>query len=193
MLNAQDIQQDSNSTGFIVGPWNHIFSGETGERLTRIVLSASTHKLIHMEVQANRSILDSYRAATRDEIEDVEDSLVNANVELFDAPDDFGLEAASELPAWAVPPLAPDQIVFYKPDPGPYGPIKVTVVGEKVEGYADGKGMSLTFNPADLYSPAALAQELQALIFSTGNVLYRRGKITARIGALLSAAQLAAG
>lgn len=193
MLNDQDIQQDSNSTGFIVGPWSHIFSGETGERLTRIVLNASTHKLIHIEVQANRSMLDSYRAATHDEIQDVEDSLVNANGELFDAPGDFGLEAASELPAWAVSPLAPDQIVFYKPDPGPYGPIKVMAVGEKVEGFSAGKGMSVTFSPADLYSPEALAQELQDLIFSTGNVLYRRGKITARIGALLSATQFVAG
>ncbi|MBP5947926.1 hypothetical protein [Pseudomonas sp. P9(2020)] len=191
MLNAQDTQQDINTTGFIVGPWNHIFSGEPSERLTRIVLNASTQKLIHMEVQANRSMLDSYRAATQHEIADVEDSLVNANGELFDAPDDFGLQAACELPAWALPALAPDQIVFYKPDPGPYGPIKVKAVGDKVDGYSAGKGMSLTFDPADLYSPAALAQELQTLIFSTGNVLYRRGKITARIGALLSAVQAA--
>lgn len=95
MLNAQTTPP----ANLIVGTWSHLF--EDGERLTRIALDTGTYKLIHLEVQVNRAINDHYRAATAIEFADVEDSLVNANGDLFDEPEDFGLDAASELPEWA--------------------------------------------------------------------------------------------
>lgn len=87
---------------YITGNWTHIFEGDKGDRATRIVIDAEARKLLKLEVLANRAHLNSYRPATRIEFEDVEDSLLNANPELFDDPAGFGLEATAEMPAWAV-------------------------------------------------------------------------------------------
>lgn len=91
-----------NQQQYIVGEWSHLFPDENNDRPTRIVIDAVTQKLVRLQVQQNRAVSDSYRVATRLEVEDVEDSIVNANPEVFDAPADFGLEATNELPAWAV-------------------------------------------------------------------------------------------
>ncbi|MPQ69495.1 hypothetical protein [Pseudomonas sp. MWU12-2323] len=190
MLNAQTTKQAINPPSLLVGTWDHLFDGDKGERTTRIVLDASTYKLIHMEVQANRAIIDSYRKATLPEIKDVEDSLVNANAELFDSPEEFGLQATSELPAWASCQWAPGQVLFYKPDPYIHGPIKVMALADKVEGYSTQREISLPFEPTDLYTPAALAQELEYLVFTDDDVMFKREKILARIGALQRTAEL---
>lgn len=105
MLGTQTTTQTE--PALIVGTWSHLFDDDKGERLTRIVLDASNRKLIHIEVQANRAIPDSYRKPTRREFDDVVDSLVSANVELFDSPDDFGLQATKELPAWVAFKVSP--------------------------------------------------------------------------------------
>ncbi|MDU8350639.1 hypothetical protein RYA05_01900 [Pseudomonas syringae pv. actinidiae] len=86
---------------FITGQWAHIFEGERHDRNTRIVLDAHSQKLVSAHVQRNMAINDSYTPASRDEIADIEDSLVNANGELFDNPNDYGLEYANTLPVWA--------------------------------------------------------------------------------------------
>lgn len=44
---------------------------------------------------------DSYRLPTRIEFDDVEDSIVNANADVFDDPAEYGLELTDDLPAWA--------------------------------------------------------------------------------------------
>lgn len=87
---------------FITGEWAHIFEGERSDRQTRILINAETHTLLEAKVQRNRSILDSFTPATRHEMADIQDSLVNSNSELFDNPVDYGLEYANDPPAWAV-------------------------------------------------------------------------------------------
>ena len=189
MLNAQTTPPAQIPVNLIVGTWSHLF--KDGERLTRIVLDAGTYKLIHLDVQVNRAINNHYRAATANELADVEDSLVNANGDLFDNPAGFGLEAAYELPAWALRRFEPGQVVFYHPDPSAHGPITVRFVATKVDGYSTTKGMFLDYDPVDLCTAAAIARELVELIFSKNDVLFRSGKITARIAVLQRAAEQA--
>ncbi len=91
-----------NQPQYIVGDWGHIFDGETSDRPCRIVLDASSEALISLQVLDNRSQADSYRMPTRDEFDDVTDSIVNANPEVFSKPADFGLLFTNKFPAWAV-------------------------------------------------------------------------------------------
>lgn len=86
---------------YITGNWTHIFEGEKAERPVRIVIDASAQTLLKMEVAANRSMYDSYRLPTRIEFDDVEDSIVNANADVFNDPAEYGLELTDDLPAWA--------------------------------------------------------------------------------------------
>lgn len=90
-----------NQPKYIVGDWSHIFEGEKSDRPTRIVIDAQANKLIQLEVLADLADGDSYRLPTRLEFEDVADSIVNANAEVFDRPADFGLVSTDELPDWA--------------------------------------------------------------------------------------------
>lgn len=91
----------NNAPQYITGNWGHIFEGERSERMTRVVLDATTRKVLVLQVQRNRAAADSYGLSSRTELLDVEDSMVNANSELFDEPSAFGLEATGSLPDWA--------------------------------------------------------------------------------------------
>lgn len=91
----------NNAPQYITGNWGHIFEGERSERMTRVVLDATTRKVLVLQVQRNRAAADSYGLSSRTELLDVEDSMVNANPELFDEPSAFGLEATGSLPDWA--------------------------------------------------------------------------------------------
>lgn len=91
----------NNAPQYITGNWGHIFEGERSERMTRVVLDATTRKVLVLQVQRNRAVADSYGLSSRTELLDVEDSMVNANPELFDDPRAFGMEATGSLPDWA--------------------------------------------------------------------------------------------
>ena len=91
----------SNAPQYITGNWSHIFEGERSERMTRVVLDAATQKVLVLQVQRNRAVTDSYGHSTRTELLDVEDSMVNANAELFDDPGAFDLEVTDSMPDWA--------------------------------------------------------------------------------------------
>ncbi len=91
----------NNAPQYITGNWGHIFEGERSERMTRVLKDATTRKVLVLQVQRNRAAADSYGLSSRTELLDVEDSMVNANPELFDEPSAFGLEATGSLPDWA--------------------------------------------------------------------------------------------
>jgi hypothetical protein len=86
---------------YIVGDWSHIFEGERSDRPTRIVIDAQANKLINLEILSDRNDAESYRLPTRLEFEDVSDSILNGNAEVFDRPADFGLTTTDELPDWS--------------------------------------------------------------------------------------------
>lgn len=192
MANATDTQAPRQTTRYISGLWSHIFGDNQGETGTRILLDADSRKLIRLDVQASRAIQDSYREGSNDEFADVQDSLVNANGELFDNPAAFGLDLTDAIPAWATGGFLPRQIVFYKPDPYNMGPIVLTEVGAKIQGYCVQRDMTLSYYVGDLCTPGDLAQELEKLIFAPGEVMYRREKIVGRLEALKAAALLSA-
>lgn len=86
---------------FITGNWGHIFEGEKSERMTRIVVDTCSQLLVAAQVQRNGPT-DSFTQAFREEMKDLQDSLVNANGEIFDRPGDYGLTLCEELPSWAL-------------------------------------------------------------------------------------------
>lgn len=100
MANSVTIESTKENAKYISGTWNHLFADDKCERSTRILLDASTQKLLRLDVQHNLAISDSYRQAFPDELADVEDSLLNANGDLFDTPNDYGLELIYTLPEW---------------------------------------------------------------------------------------------
>lgn len=192
MVNTSTSQPTQQQSCYISGIWSHLFKDDQGERTTRILIDATSQKLIRMDIQANRAINDSFRQASRDEMADVEDSLVNANSELFDMPDDYGLELTNALPEWVTGGFQPKQIAFYKPDPTSMGPIVITEVGTSIQAYCVQRELTLSYYAGDLYTAQELTQELESLIFSPGEVMHRREKIVGRLGALKAAALLLA-
>lgn len=86
---------------FITGNWGHIFQGEKSERMTRIVVDTSSELLVAAQVQRNRAT-DLFTPATREEMKDLQDSLVNANSEIFERPGEYGLSVTSDFPSWAL-------------------------------------------------------------------------------------------
>lgn len=89
-------------TNYLSGDWGHIFEGEDHERSTRIVVDADARKLVFAQVQRIKSMESSYSEAIRCEMQDLEDSLLNANDDIFETPGDYGLVRTVGLPGWAV-------------------------------------------------------------------------------------------
>lgn len=85
---------------YITGYWNHIFPGEKSDRMTMVLIDAESEKVIGAMVQRNRSMEDSFSKATSDEINDLHDSITNANPEVFEDPSDFDLKYTDEFPDW---------------------------------------------------------------------------------------------
>ncbi|WP_455233583.1 hypothetical protein [Geopseudomonas aromaticivorans] len=93
---------------YIAGDWGHLFPEDNSERGTRIVIDIESRKVLAVMVQRNRSLEDDYTQAWPEEFASVEDSLLNANAEVFDDPEDFGLEVVDELPEWVAVMPAPE-------------------------------------------------------------------------------------
>ncbi len=87
--------------------WPHIFSEydrHNGrqverERMTRFVFDTLENKLINLDVDFG----GNWSLAEDDEIQDVADSLLNANNEALENPAAHGLVGSNELPAWFTP------------------------------------------------------------------------------------------
>jgi hypothetical protein len=98
-LDARDRAQP-----YIVGEWGHLF--EEGrrerERTCRIVFDVAANQVTHMDVR----LASKWRASTAIERADLTDSLVNANSDSIDNPQDWDLARASSLPEWAEDRLA---------------------------------------------------------------------------------------
>lgn len=86
---------------FITGDWGHIFAWEKNVRSTRIVLDTSSQLLVAAQVQRSEAS-DTFSQASREEMKDLQDSLVNANGEIFERPSDYALTVCEELPSWAL-------------------------------------------------------------------------------------------
>lgn len=92
--------------------------------------------------------------------------------------------------------LVEGKTVFYRPDPGNYGPLRViTVEGtltecdlrHRVIAHSAFKEMDLRFMSQDLCSAGELTDELQRLSTSPATTLYRAEKIAARLSCLAAA------
>ncbi|WP_046483553.1 hypothetical protein [Pseudomonas veronii] len=86
---------------FITGDWGHLFAREKNERTTRFVIDTSSQFVVAAQVQRGEAS-DSFTNASREEMKDLQNSLVNANGEIFERPGDYGLTVCEELPAWAL-------------------------------------------------------------------------------------------
>lgn len=93
-LDARDRAQP-----YIVGEWGHLFDEgrRERERTCRIVFDVETNQVTHMDVR----LASKWRAGTSVERADLTDSLVNANSDAIDNPQDWDLKRATELPEWA--------------------------------------------------------------------------------------------
>jgi len=76
--------------------WRHIFE-RFGECTVRFVFDTEQQQVVFMEMDNGRG----WAPTTAIERADVTDSLVTANEEVLDNPEDEGLVAADELPSWA--------------------------------------------------------------------------------------------
>lgn len=172
---------------YIVGHWGHLFESDKDERMTRFVIDAQSHKVLRADIQASRAIGDSYREAELAELESLQQSLTSANPEVFATPEDFGLEWTEDLPNWVTCGFRTGDVLFYRQDPGAYGAIVVKAVDLKVHGDSANREMVLPFAADDLYTASEMGKELENLIFSYHDALFRDVKIKNRIAALVSA------
>lgn len=79
--------------------WGHIFTedGREVERDTRFVYDRDAGRLVHLDILRG----NKWREASRAEIEDLEDSLKNANEDALENPADWDLDETDDLPEWA--------------------------------------------------------------------------------------------
>ncbi|KKN96137.1 hypothetical protein LCGC14_0170660 [marine sediment metagenome] len=83
-------------------------------------------------------------------------------------------------------------VVFYQPDPGRHGPIKVIKAGQRVVGYATAQDMELEFCSRDLITAERMAAGIASLIKESTDRLYWEEQVVSRITALADMAKLAA-
>jgi hypothetical protein len=76
--------------------WGHIFAGSR-EQAVDFVFDRATNRIVYMEFSSHN---DSATPATRAEMDDVQDSLINANSEALEDPASWELEEVDELPDW---------------------------------------------------------------------------------------------
>jgi hypothetical protein len=79
--------------------WGHIFEDRIGEESTRFVYDTESASIVHLDVKHRKS--GCWVSASQDEIDDVEDSLKNANEDALQDPDGWGLIATDDAPEWA--------------------------------------------------------------------------------------------
>jgi len=80
--------------------WMHIFDedGADKERLTRWAFDRNEGRIISADIRRG----GKWREATSSEIDELEDSLKNANPEAVESPVDWDLAVSDDLPSWAV-------------------------------------------------------------------------------------------
>lgn len=81
---------------FFTGNWNHLFGPGSAETQCRIVLDATSEKLVAAQALRGRK----YVLLDRIEFDDLEDSVLNANGAHHN-PLEWDLEPCSEMPRWA--------------------------------------------------------------------------------------------
>jgi hypothetical protein len=84
---------------FIHGSWSHLLPGNK-ELSVRLVYDSKAHKIVAMQEREARTGV--WLDAPASLVEDVQDSLVNANAEALSRPADFGLLRAAGQPSWAM-------------------------------------------------------------------------------------------
>lgn len=86
--------------GLLTGHWEHIFleGGTERKRECRIVFDLDRNEVTRMDVRVGHK----WRESDLAQRQDVTDSIVNANAECLDAPEDWDLEATDSLPQWAL-------------------------------------------------------------------------------------------
>lgn len=75
--------------------WGHTFGGTT-EQMVSFVFDREAHDMVYMEFH-NGTV------ASRAEMNDVKDSLLNANPEALEDPAGWGLDEEAKVPDWAKP------------------------------------------------------------------------------------------
>lgn len=84
---------------YIYGGWSHIFagSGYERERLGRILFDRLENRLVALDLHTSFG----RKVASTIAIQDVEDSLINANPEALINPEHYGLSHGDSMPEWA--------------------------------------------------------------------------------------------
>lgn len=77
--------------------WSHLFGVGMPESLVRFVFDLEEHQITQMQIKGSLG----WVPAIAIQMEDVEDSLINANPQAFDDPEDFDCYKTSTLPQWA--------------------------------------------------------------------------------------------
>lgn len=89
-------EDDPKQPRYLHGNWDHIFRGKKTET-TRIVFDREKHAIVYMEIRDGHQ----WWPGSHMDIADVQDSLLNANGEALDNPQDWGLEESDTPPQWA--------------------------------------------------------------------------------------------
>ena len=83
---------------FITGELGHIFNVGEPESKVRICFNIQKNKIEEMQIQVGAE----WQKASRFQLGDVQDSLLNSNEEAIEFPEDFGLQHADTIPSWAL-------------------------------------------------------------------------------------------
>lgn len=82
---------------YVFGSWGHIFHANGPDTMVRFCFDTEQNRLVHLDIQRQ----SGWKKASHQEIDDVADSIKNANSEALEQPADHGLECSENLPPWA--------------------------------------------------------------------------------------------
>lgn len=85
---------------FIHGDWSHIFDDDGPEVSVRFVYDTELKAIVAMETESDTK--DGWIAASKADVQDLQQSLLTANEEALTHPDSCGLTASTVLPSWAM-------------------------------------------------------------------------------------------
>lgn len=92
-----DAEEEPSALRYVHGLWTHLFGPGIPEVTVRFVFDRQANTMVCMDIQT----ATKWVAASTAQIQDVEDSLKNANDDALENPHDWDLEQSDTLPDWA--------------------------------------------------------------------------------------------
>lgn len=97
VMRKGSLEQESPAPRYVFGPWAHLFGAGQSDTTVRLAYDRHEERLVHLDIKS----ASGWMRASEAMVQDVEQSLKEANEEALDDPENWGLAQGENLPHWA--------------------------------------------------------------------------------------------